>query len=99
MKRSAVLINAARGPVVDTNALVEALTNGTIWAAGLDVTDPEPLPHDHPLVSLPNCVVVPHIASATIVTRNEMARLTVENCLAVLKGETPHSCVNPEVLG
>lgn len=99
MKPSAVLINAARGPVVDTNALVEALTNRTIWAAGLDVTDPEPLPFDHPLVSLANCVVVPHIASATIATRNEMARLAVENCLAVLNGDTPHSCVNPEVLG
>ncbi len=99
MKPSAVLINAARGPVVDTDALVDALTSGQIWAAGLDVTDPEPLPADHPLVSLPNCVVVPHIASATIRTRNEMARIAVENCLAVLKGETPPSCVNPEVLG
>jgi glyoxylate reductase len=99
MKPSAVLINAARGPVVDTDALVEALTSGQIWAAGLDVTDPEPLPADHPLVSLPNCVVVPHIASATIRTRNEMARIAVENCLAVLTGETPPSCVNPEVLG
>jgi glyoxylate reductase len=99
MKNSAVLINASRGPVVDTNALVEALTTGAIWAAGLDVTDPEPLPADHPLVSLPNCVVVPHIASATIHTRNEMARIAVENCLAVLNGETPPSCVNPEVLG
>lgn len=98
MKPSAVLINAARGPVVDTEALVEALTSGQIWAAGLDVTDPEPLPADHPLVSLPNCVVVPHIASATIATRNEMARLAVENCLMVLRGEKPHSCVNPDVL-
>lgn len=98
MKPSAVLINAARGPVVDTDALVEALRSGTIWAAGLDVTDPEPLPANHPLVSLPNCVVVPHIASATIATRNEMARLAVENCLAVLTGAKPHACVNPEVL-
>jgi glyoxylate reductase len=99
MKPSAILINAARGPVVDTDALVEALRNGTIWAAGLDVTDPEPIPEDHPLVSLPNCVVVPHIASGTIATRNEMARLAVENCLAVLRGQTPPHCVNPEVLG
>ena len=90
---------AARGPVVDTGALVAALRDGTIWAAGLDVTDPEPLPVDHPLVSLPNCVVVPHIASATIATRNEMARLAVENCLSVLNGTTPPHCVNPEVLG
>ena len=87
MKPSAILINAARGPVVDTDALLTALRDGTIWAAGLDVTDPEPLPADHPLLSLPNCVVVPHIASATIATRNEMARLAVENCLAVLERE------------
>ena len=98
MKPSAILINAARGPVVDTDALVEALRNGTIWAAGLDVTDPEPIPEDHPLVSQPNCVVVPHIASGTISTRDEMARLAVENCLAVLRGQTPPHCVNPEVL-
>jgi phosphoglycerate dehydrogenase-like enzyme len=98
MKPSAILINASRGPVVDTDALVEALRNGTIWAAGLDVTDPEPLPHDHPLVTMPNCIVVPHIASGTIATRNEMARLAVENCLAVLNGTTPPHCVNPEVL-
>ena len=98
MKPSAILINAARGPVVDTDALVDALRNGTIWAAGLDVTDPEPLPQDHPLVSLSNCIVVPHIASGTIATRNEMARLAVENCLAVLNGITPPHCVNPEVL-
>jgi glyoxylate reductase len=98
MKPSAILINASRGPVVDTDALVAALRNGTIWAAGLDVTDPEPLPADHPLVCLPNCVVVPHIASATIATRNEMARLAVENCLAVLNGTPPPHCVNPEVL-
>lgn len=98
MKPSAILINAARGPIVDTDALVAALHNGTIWAAGLDVTDPEPIPEDHPLVSLPNCVVVPHIASGTIATRNEMARLAVENCLAVLRGQAPPHCVNPEVL-
>ena len=98
MKSSAILINAARGPVVDTDALVDALRNGTIWGAGLDVTDPEPLPFDHPLVSMPNCTVVPHIASATIATRNEMARLAVENCLAVLNGTAPPHCVNPEVL-
>jgi glyoxylate reductase len=98
MKPSAILVNAARGPVVDTDALLAALLNKTIWAAGLDVTDPEPLPADHPLMTLPNCLVVPHIASATIWTRNEMARLAVENCLAVLNGTTPPHCVNPEVL-
>lgn len=98
MKATAVLVNAARGPVVDTDALVAALRGGTIFAAGLDVTDPEPLPVDHPLVGLPNCLVVPHIASASVATRNEMARIAAENCLAVLAGRAPHACVNPEVL-
>ena len=99
MKPTAILINASRGPVVDTEALVAALQNETILAAGLDVTDPEPLRADHPLVSMPNCLVVPHIASGTVTTRNAMAKIAVENCVAVLTGKTPPSCVNPEVLG
>lgn len=99
MKSSAVLINAARGPVVDTDALTVALRDGAIFAAGLDVTDPEPLPADHPLVSLPNCTIVPHTASATIQTRDAMATLAARNLLAVLSGGTPPACVNPEVLG
>ncbi|HET7094028.1 MAG TPA: NAD(P)-dependent oxidoreductase, partial [Thermomicrobiales bacterium] len=99
MKPSAVLVNAARGPVVDTDALVAALRDGTIFAAGLDVTDPEPLPADHPLVHLPNAVVVPHIASATFEARDAMAELAARNLLAVLNGETPPVCLNPEVLG
>ena len=99
MKRTAVLINAARGPVVDTAALTAALRDGEIFAAGLDVTDPEPLPADHPLVSLPNCTIVPHTASATVQTRDEMAVLAARNLLAVLEGATPPACVNPEVLG
>lgn len=99
MKSTAVLVNAARGPVVDTDALVAALRDGTIFAAGLDVTDPEPLPADHPLVSLPNCTVVPHTASGTVQTRDAMATLAARNLLAVLAGETPPVCVNPEVLG
>jgi glyoxylate reductase len=98
MKREAILVNAARGPVVDTDALTAALRDGTIWSAALDVTDPEPLPADHPLISMPNCIVVPHIASATVATRNQMATLAVQNALAVLKGEIPPHCVNPEVL-
>lgn len=98
MKREAVLVNAARGPVVDTDALTNALRDGTIWSAALDVTDPEPLPADHPLISMSNCIVVPHIASATVDTRNKMATLAARNALAVLKGETPPHCVNPEVL-
>ena len=70
MKRTAILINAARGPVVDTGALVEALQSSEIAGAGLDVTDPEPIPADHPLVSMPNVVIVPHIASGSVATRN-----------------------------
>jgi len=99
MKPEAVLVNAARGPVVDTDALFKALRDDTIWSAALDVTDPEPLPADHPLIGMPNCIVVPHIASATVATRNNMATLAVENALAVLQGRTPPHCVNPEVLG
>jgi glyoxylate reductase len=98
MKREAILVNAARGPVVDTNALVEALRNGEIAGAALDVTDPEPLPADHPLVSMPNAIVVPHIASASVVTRNKMAEMAVENLLAGARGDRPPVLVNPEVL-
>ncbi|MFM9106043.1 MAG: 2-hydroxyacid dehydrogenase [Chloroflexota bacterium] len=99
MKPTAVLVNAARGPVVDTAALTNALRDGAIFAAGLDVTDPEPLPADHPLVSLPNCTIVPHTASATVQTRDAMAELAARNLLAVLSGQRPPACVNPEVLG
>lgn len=98
MKDEAILVNAARGPVIDTEALVTALRDGVIGGAALDVTDPEPLPADHPLVTLPNAVVVPHIASATVDTRNEMAELAAKNLLAVLNGEHPPGIVNPEVL-
>lgn len=98
MKSTAVLVNAARGPVIDTDALVNALETGEIFAAGLDVTEPEPLPADHPLVKLPNCTVVPHIASATVKTRDDMATLAARNLLAVLNGEMPEAIVNPEVI-
>ena len=98
MKPEAILVNAARGPVVDTDALVTALRDNVIWAAALDVTDPEPLPADHPLISMPNVTVVPHTASATIATRDNMASLAARNLLAVLEGETPPAIVNPEVL-
>lgn len=82
MKRSAVLINTSRGGVVDQDALHDALVRGEIAAAGLDVTEPEPLPADHPLVSLENCVILPHIGSATVATRTKMAVMTTENLLA-----------------
>ena len=86
MKKTAIFINTTRGPVVDQDALVDALKSGEILAAGLDVTVPEPLPPSHPLVQLDNCVVVPHIASATMKTRGEMSRLAGENTVAALKG-------------
>jgi lactate dehydrogenase-like 2-hydroxyacid dehydrogenase len=97
MRRSAILVNTARGPVVDTEALVAALRDGTIRAAALDVTDPEPLPADHPLVGLDNCIVVPHIASATEATRGRMAAMSAANLLAGVRGERLPTPVNPEV--
>ncbi len=97
MKTTAVLVNTSRGPVVDPSALEHALRDGEIFAAGLDVTDPEPLPADHPLVALPNCVVVPHIASASRVTRGKMAAMAAANLLAGLRGERLPTPVNPEV--
>lgn len=99
MKDSAVLVNAARGPVVDTDALVTALREGQIFAAGLDVTDPEPLPADHALIGMANCVVVPHIASATINTRNKMAEIAATNLLNGLRGEKMPGLVNPQAVG
>jgi phosphoglycerate dehydrogenase-like enzyme len=82
MRPSAYLVNVSRGAVVVTGDLTRALADGWIAAAGLDVTDPEPLPPDHPLLDLPNSLVVPHIASASTSTRTAMARLAVENLLA-----------------
>lgn len=99
MRRDAILINAARGAIVETAALVAALRDGTIGGAALDVTDPEPLPGDHPLLALPNCIVVPHTGSSTVATRDRMTEMAVANLLAVLRGERPPAIVNPEVLG
>ena len=99
MKPTAILINAARGPVVDTDALLRALREGWIEAAALDVTDPEPLPADHPLLDLPNCIVVPHLGSATVAARERMAVMATENLLAGLHGERLPYCANPEVYG
>jgi glyoxylate reductase len=96
MKRTAILINASRGPVVDTDALVDALRSGSILGAALDVTDPEPLPADHPLVNMTNCIVVPHTASATVQTRDRMAELAAENLLTGLRGERPPAAVNAD---
>ena len=99
MKPTAVLVNSSRGPVVDTDALYDALATGKIAYAALDVTDPEPLPVGHRLLSLPNCLVVPHIASASWHTRTRMAVMAAENLLAGLRGERLPNCVNPEVYG
>lgn len=87
MKETAYLVNVARGPVVDTDALVEVLRAGRIAGVALDVTDPEPLPGDHPLLEFDNCLVVPHIASASIRTRRAMSALAIDNLLAGLRGE------------
>ena len=97
MKKTAYLVNAARGPIVDMDALYEALRSGEIAGAGLDVTDPEPLPADHPILKLENAVVCPHIASASLQTRTKMAVLAAENIVAVLGGQRPKTPVNPEV--
>lgn len=91
MKSQAILINTARGGLVDQEALYEALKQGTIWGAGLDVTDPEPLPAESSLRELPQCVILPHIGSATIQTRQAMADIAVNNLLAGLHGRPlPH---------
>lgn len=97
MKKTAVLINASRGPVVDEIALVQALKNGEIWGAGLDVFEDEPKLASG-LIDLPNVVVVPHIASATPQTRIAMGEIAVNNIIKVLNGHVPDTCVNPEVL-
>jgi lactate dehydrogenase-like 2-hydroxyacid dehydrogenase len=97
MKETAILVNTSRGPVVDSMALVDALQNGVIAGAALDVTDPEPLPVDHPLVGLDNCLVVPHIASASRATRGKMAEMAAANLLAGVRGDRLPTPVNPEV--
>jgi glyoxylate reductase len=87
MKPTAVLVNTSRGPVVDQRALADALRDGVIWAAALDVTDPEPIPLDDPLVGLDNCLIVPHIASASRATRGKMAAMAAANLVAGVRGE------------
>ena len=97
MKSTAILINTARGSVVDGEALYKALHRGDILAAGLDVTDPEPIALDDPLLSLDNCLVVPHIASASVATRAKMADMAADNLIAGVTGNRLPTCVNPEV--
>lgn len=97
MKPTTVLVNTSRGPVVDMEALYEALKSKRIFAAGLDVTEPEPLPADHPLLTLENAVIMPHIASASRAARDKMAWMAAKNLIAGLKGEHLPNCVNPRV--
>jgi glyoxylate reductase len=97
MKPSAVLVNTSRGPVIDHAALADALKAGRIFAAALDVTDPEPIPADDPLVGLENCLIVPHIASASGATRGKMAEMAAANLVAGVRGERIPTPVNPEV--
>lgn len=98
MKRTAFLINASRGEVVDEPALIDALRGGTIAGAGLDVFAQEPTPVDNPLLQMDNVVALPHIGSATEATREKMVVLAVDNAIAVLQGRPPLTPVNPEVL-
>ena len=97
MKPTAILINTARGGIVDPAALYEALKTGQIAAAALDVTEPEPPSPSDPLLALPNCLVIPHLGSASVATRAKMAAMAAENALAGLRGERLPHCVNEEV--
>ena len=98
MKPTAVFVNTSRGTVVDQKALYDTLKNGRIFAAGIDVTETEPIPEDDPLLTLNNLVIAPHIGSASISTRTRMAIMAAENLLAGLRGKVPPNCVNPEAL-
>lgn len=97
MKSSAIFINTARGGIHDEADLKDALASGTIWGAGLDVTNPEPMASDNPLLQFPNTAILPHIGSATVEAREGMARRAAENIIAGLKGERLPYAVNPEV--
>ena len=97
MRPHAILVNVGRGALCDQDALMDALRNGRIWGAALDVFAEEPLPPNHPLLDLPNVVALPHIGSASRETRQRMARLAAENLAALLRGERPSTCVNPQV--
>lgn len=99
MKPNAILVNTARGGLVDHQALLAALKSGQIAGAALDVTEPEPIPDNAPLLDLPNCLIVPHIGSASVRARQRMAKMAVDNLLAGLEGRRLPYCANPEVYG
>jgi glyoxylate reductase len=97
MKPSAIFLNTARGSIHQEQDLTEALQQGVIWGAGLDVTSPEPMAQDHPLLSMPHVCVLPHIGSATFETRSAMARVAAQNIIAALQGKQMPHAINPEV--
>ena len=97
MKPTAILVNSARGPIVDQAALAEALREHRIAGAGLDVFETEPLPMEDPLLTLDNVVLLPHIGSASVATRTKMAMMAAENLVAGISGERPPYLANPEV--
>ena len=97
MKRTAYLVNTARGPLVDQVALAKALREGWIAGAGLDVFEKEPIDLNDPLIGLENAVLAPHIASATVEARSKMAEVSARNLISVLRGEMPQFLVNPDV--
>lgn len=98
MKPASIFINTARGGIHNEQDLIDALNNGTIWGAGLDVTNPEPMKTDNPLLEMENVCILPHIGSATIEARNEMSRMAAENIISYYKNNTIPNIVNPEVL-
>lgn len=97
MKETSILINTARGGIVNENDLYQALIDGDIWAAGLDVFEQEPVPLEHPLMSLPNVVTLPHIGSASIATRTKMASVATTNLVQALEGRIPDNVVNKQI--
>jgi len=98
MKSSSIFINTARGPVHNEEDLLDALNNGTIWGAGLDVTNPEPMRKDNPLLDMENVAILPHIGSATVEARNEMSRLAAMNIIEFYKNNRIPHLVNPETM-